>query len=135
MVETVLWEALPAFLRRLNSVTEKTLGKSLPLETSPVIFSSWMGGDRDGNPNVTPDVTREVNLKNRAQAAGLLARDLDRLRKELSIMNCNAEVRAAAGETKEPYREILSRMTEKMIRTKVWARNSSIPPCNNRNTL
>jgi len=121
VVETVLWEALPAFLRRLNSVTEKTLGKSLPLETSPVIFSSWMGGDRDGNPNVTPDVTREVNLKNRAQAAGLLARDLERLKKELSIMSCNAEVREAAGETKEPYREILSQMSEKMIRTKVWA--------------
>ncbi len=121
VVETVLWEALPAFLRRLNSVTEKTLGKSLPLETSPVIFSSWMGGDRDGNPNVTPDVTREVNLKNRAQAAGLLARDLERLRKELSIMECNAEVREAAGETKEPYREILSQMTEKMMRTQIWA--------------
>ena len=121
VVETVLWEALPAFLRRLNSVTEKTLGKKLPLDTSPVIFSSWMGGDRDGNPNVTPDVTREVNLKNRAQAAGLLARDLERLEKELSIMSCNEEVRAAAGETKEPYREILSKMKEKMIRTQIWA--------------
>ena len=121
VVETVLWEALPGFLRRLNSVTEKTLGKSLPLDTSPVIFSSWMGGDRDGNPNVTPEVTREVNLKNRAQAAGLLARDLERLTKELSIMSCNAEVRAAAGDTKEPYREILSQMTYKMMRTKVWA--------------
>ncbi len=121
VVETVLWEALPAFLRRLNSVTEKTLGKKLPLDTSPVIFSSWMGGDRDGNPNVTPDVTREVNLKNRAQAAGLLARDLERLEKELSIMSCNEEVRAAAGETKEPYREILSKMKEKMIRTEIWA--------------
>ena len=46
VVETVLWEALPAFLRRLNFVTEKTIGKSLPLTASPVIFSSWMGGDR-----------------------------------------------------------------------------------------
>jgi len=121
VVETVLWEALPAFLRRLNSVTEKNLGKSLPLEASPVIFSSWMGGDRDGNPNVTPDVTREVNLKNRAQASGLLKRDLERLRRELSIMDCNDEVRAAAGETKEPYRAVLSRMGAKMDRTKVWA--------------
>jgi len=121
VVETVLWEALPAFLRRLNSVTEKTLGKSLPLDTSPVIFSSWMGGDRDGNPNVTPDVTREVNLKNRAQAAGLLARDLERLRRELSVMGCNDEVRAIAGETKEPYRAVLSKMVDKMNRTKVWA--------------
>jgi len=121
VVETVLWEALPAFLRRLNSVTENTLGKSLPLETSPVIFSSWMGGDRDGNPNVTPDVTREVNLKNRAQAADLLSRDLERLRKEVSIMVCNDKLRAAAGETKEPYRAVLSAMKDKMNRTKIWA--------------
>ena len=115
VVETVLWEALPAFLRRLNSVMEKTLdGRSLPLDASPVIFSSWMGGDRDGNPNVTPDVTREVNLKNRAQAAGLLKRDLIRLTHELSIMECTEEVRRAAGcdeETKEPYRAFLKKVS------------------------
>mmetsp|Transcript_2657 Transcript_2657/g.6282 ORF Transcript_2657/g.6282 Transcript_2657/m.6282 type:complete len:990 (+) Transcript_2657:120-3089(+) len=121
VVETVLWGALPAFLKRLNSVMEKNLGKSLPLDACPVIFSSWMGGDRDGNPNVTPDVTREVNLKNRAQAAGLLKRDLERLKSELSIMECNEELRAVAGETKEPYRVILAGMIAKMDRTKTWA--------------
>jgi len=121
VVETVLWEALPAFLRRLNSVTEKNLDKSLPLDACPVIFSSWMGGDRDGNPNVTPDVTREVNLKNRAKAASLLSRDLQRLRRELSIMECNDDLRAVVGETKEPYRVLLAEMTAKMDRTQVWA--------------
>merc|ERR1712238_61615 len=92
VVETVLWEALPAYLRRLTSVMEQTIQKSLPLEATPVIFSSWMGGDRDGNPNVTPDVTREVCLKNRVQAATLLKRDLIRLENELSIMNCSTEL-------------------------------------------
>jgi len=140
VVETVLWEALPAFLRRLNSVTETTLGKRLPLDTSPVIFSSWMGGDRDGNPNVTPEVTAEVNLKNRAQAAGLLARDLERLERELSIMVCNEEVRAVAGEkyTKEPYRAVLSGMVAKMNRTRVWAEeqlDSSTPHQQSRYSL
>ena len=127
VVETVLWDALPAFLRRLNSVMNKSLGKNLPLDTTPVIFSSWMGGDRDGNPNVTPDVTREVNLKNRAQAAGLLARDLERLRREMSLMVCNDEIRAMAGETKEPYRAVLSKMKDKMNRTKVWAEEQLEP--------
>jgi phosphoenolpyruvate carboxylase len=115
VVETVLWEALPAFLRRLNSVTTKTLSKSLPLDASPVIFSSWMGGDRDGNPNVTPEVTREVCLKKRAQAAGLIKRDLIRLESELSIMDCSSELKDMAlslgggdVDTMEPYRTILS---------------------------
>jgi len=121
VVETVLWEALPAFLKRLNSVMEKNLGKSLPLDACPVIFSSWMGGDRDGNPNVTPDVTKEVNLKNRAQAASLLRRDLEQLKSELSIIECTPELRAVAGDTKEPYRVLLTTMIAKMDRTKTWA--------------
>ena len=108
IVETVMYEALPSFLRKLNATMLKTLGKPLPLEVCPVIFSSWMGGDRDGNPNVRAETTREVCLKQRAQAAGLLARDLLRLEKELSLTNCSDELRLIVGEkSREPYRSIL----------------------------
>ena len=110
VIETVLWEALPNFLRKLNSMTESTLGKSLPLDAVPIKFSSWMGGDRDGNPNVTPEVTREVLLKQRAQAAGLFYNDLSRLHSELSIMECSDEIRAVVGDAKEPYRALLSKV-------------------------
>jgi phosphoenolpyruvate carboxylase len=110
VVETVLWEALPSFLRKLNSMTTSVLGKPLPLDVSPIFFSSWMGGDRDGNPNVTPDVTREVLLKQRAQAATLLSRDLSRLYSELSIMECSEELRAVVGDAKEPYRALLAKV-------------------------
>lgn len=110
VVETVLWEALPSFLRKLDAMTTSVLGKPLPLDASPIKFSSWMGGDRDGNPNVTPAVTREVLLKQRAQAAGLLSRDLSRLYSELSIMECSEELRAEVGDAKEPYRAFLAKV-------------------------
>jgi phosphoenolpyruvate carboxylase len=117
VVETVLWEALPGYLRKLSATMESTIGKSLPLTAAPLVFSSWMGGDRDGNPNVTPETTRIVCLKQRAQAAGLLARDLTRLERELSIVECSHELRAVVGEdgdAREPYRAFLRPMIKKI---------------------
>jgi phosphoenolpyruvate carboxylase len=48
VVETVLWEALPNFLRKLDATMVDNLGEEygLPLEAAPFKFSSWMGGDR-----------------------------------------------------------------------------------------
>ena len=48
VVETVLWEAVPSYLRKLDAQCRLSLGQRLPIDVVPVKFSSWMGGDRDG---------------------------------------------------------------------------------------
>lgn len=46
VIEQVLWDSVPAYLRRLDGVLMETVGKTLPIHAAPVVFASWMGGDR-----------------------------------------------------------------------------------------
>ncbi len=73
-------------------------GPAFTLEAAPIRFASWMGGDRDGNPNVTASVTREVLLLARWMAADLYLRDIDKLAADLSMQQATAELLAVAGE-------------------------------------
>ena len=57
IVEQSLWAAVPAFLRKLSLALKKHTGRELPIDATPLTFGSWMGGDRDGNPNVTASVS------------------------------------------------------------------------------
>lgn len=47
VLETVLWEVLPSFLRKLDATMKSLMGDEygLPLTARPFIFSSWMGGE------------------------------------------------------------------------------------------
>ena len=118
VIENSLWEAVPDFMRELDGRLNEDYDVSLPLDASPVQFSSWMGGDRDGNPFVTSKVTEQVLLLARKRAAKLFALDLDRLQVELSMYDCNDELRDKVGDANEPYRALLRPLVNKFIATR-----------------
>ncbi len=114
VVENSLWDAIPEFLRRLNNTLLEVTGNNLPEDAAPVCFSSWMGGDRDGNPNVTSTVTEEVLLLGRWQAAALYLKDVEALVEELSMTLCNEDLMRRASNAREPYRVILRQLRDKL---------------------
>ena len=118
VIENSLWEAVPDFMRELDGRLNEDYEVSLPLDASPVQFSSWMGGDRDGNPFVTSKVTEQVLLLARKRAAKLFAIDLDRLQVELSMYDCNDALREKVGDANEPYRALLRPLVDKFIATR-----------------
>ena len=116
-VENSLWQAVPDFLRQLNDQIEEKTGEQLPIEIAPVRFSSWMGGDRDGNPFVTAKVTEEVLLRNRHAAARLYLKDISLLVNELSMEEANDELQKLTNHSQEPYRDILRDLRQKLRNT------------------
>ena len=118
VVENSLWEAVPDFIRELSAKFEAKYDLALPLDAAPVKISSWMGGDRDGNPFVTSKVTQQVLLLARKRAAKLFAQDVDMLQVELSMSDCDDTIRAQVGDELEPYRALLRPLLTTLTNTK-----------------
>jgi len=118
VIENSLWEAVPQYVRELDKTLEDGLGFSLPIDASPIKFTSWMGGDRDGNPFVTAKVTKEVLTTSRWVAVSLYLEDIQQLTKELSMGNCDETLREIVGEqADEPYRVILRKLRTELKET------------------
>jgi phosphoenolpyruvate carboxylase len=114
--EQILWDALPRYIRQIDHA----MGEPLPLDAAPLRFGSWIGGDRDGNPNVTPEITRRATWMARWVAADLYARDIEALRSELSIGIASDELRAVVGATAEPYRALLRDVAARLGATRAY---------------
>ena len=119
VVESSLWKAVPIFLRDLDEQLQNTIGYSLPLDACPIHFSSWMGGDRDGNPNVLSTTTEAVLLDSRTRATKLFLADIEELVKELSMADCTQEFRAYIDnyDVQEPYRDLMIKLRTRLRKT------------------
>ena len=79
------WDELIVRVAENLKLFVKNMDKGLPKNFNPIEFGSWMGGDRDGNPNVTANVTREVILLSRWEAAKLYEKALTKIIRSYSM--------------------------------------------------
>ncbi|MAA71714.1 MAG: phosphoenolpyruvate carboxylase [Bermanella sp.] len=133
VIEGALWHAIPRFYREVNELLEERGLSPLPMNTVPIKFHSWMGGDRDGNPNVTAKVTSNVLMLGRWMAADLYLRDLNELVNDLSMEECNDVLRAVVGDVKEPYRHLLHETRQRLRETQRYTQDQLKGNHNNRN--
>ncbi|KAJ4733094.1 Phosphoenolpyruvate carboxylase [Rhynchospora pubera] len=134
-----IWKGVPKFLRRVDTALKKIgINERIPYSVPLIQFSSWMGGDRDGNPRVTPEVTRDVSLLARMMAANLYNSQIEELMFELSMWRCSEELQIRADQIErntkrfakhykefwkpipptEPYRVVLGDLRDKLYNTR-----------------
>ena len=114
-VATTIWETVPrihADLRRaVRAAYDDAAAERLPAAAGVLRLRSWIGGDRDGNPNVTPETTAWAFGAHRDDALRLHRRACDALRLVLSVSDQQAalppELMASveAGRTAAPLDE------------------------------
>ena len=90
LFEFTVPEILDQFSKEL-----KKIGIEIPITARPLSFGTWIGGDRDGNPFITAEVTKSAILLQNAHFTRTIIHLLDELRQALSIST------KLAGVTKE----------------------------------
>ncbi|MBL8927107.1 MAG: phosphoenolpyruvate carboxylase [Pseudonocardia sp.] len=123
----------------------RAAGFTVPDGARPLVLGSWVGGDRDGNPFVTPEVTREVIALNADRALGIHLEAVERLIDELSIstrvVGVSEELRGSLARDRrtlpdvygryirlnsnEPYRLKLSYVRARLEATRARIRNGT----------
>ncbi|MFT5424998.1 MAG: phosphoenolpyruvate carboxylase [Phycisphaerales bacterium] len=93
---TSVWDTVPKLYRELveasASLGDESQALVLPELPALIRYRSWIGGDRDGNPSVTHEVTRQTLSTLREEATRLWDRELESLRHDLSVSTRRADV-------------------------------------------
>jgi phosphoenolpyruvate carboxylase len=130
-------DAVPDVLEQLADELRR-LGLNADPAARPLAFGSWIGGDRDGNPNVGPDsvgrvlgLQHEHGLRDAIGVVNLLRRDLS---SSIKIAGATAELRESLARdlellpeveprflrlnAEEPYRLKLTCVQQKLVNTR-----------------
>ncbi|KQP85122.1 phosphoenolpyruvate carboxylase [Aeromicrobium sp. Leaf291] len=136
-LRSIASEVVPGLLDELDRQAAR-VGVELPETSRPLRFGTWAGGDRDGNPNVTPDVTLEVLHLQHTSGISELVAMVDELLTEMTastrVVEASAELLDSLAEdaealpitwstirrlnADEPYRLKLSFVRVRLLRTR-----------------
>jgi phosphoenolpyruvate carboxylase len=103
---------LPDLLDDL-AVHARRVGVDMPTTARPLRLGTWVGGDRDGNPSVTPETTLAVLALQRDHAVGVLLDAVDALIDGLSISTRAVGVSRELLDSLERDREVLPAVLER----------------------
>ncbi|MDQ6725747.1 MAG: phosphoenolpyruvate carboxylase [Actinomycetota bacterium] len=105
-LDELFGEVLPDLLDDLAAHLSR-LGVTLGVRSRPVRFGTWVGGDRDGNPTVTPEITLQVLGLQREFALRNLISAVESLITRLSASTLVVDISAALRDSLEADRAIL----------------------------
>jgi phosphoenolpyruvate carboxylase len=94
---TTIWQTVPRLVRDIVWAARRTFGEdqaAVVANDLPAVlrYRTWIGGDRDGNPNVTAEVTRRTMAMMRAAAVEAWHAELAHLRHVLSVSTSRADL-------------------------------------------
>ncbi|MFP4544965.1 MAG: phosphoenolpyruvate carboxylase [Candidatus Kapaibacterium sp.] len=101
-------------------------------------FGSWVGGDRDGHPFVTPTVTKETLLLHRKSALALIKEELVNMVKKISVSALTNPVPFALSEAIAQKAEALGEAGQKAIKRnhyEPWRQFVNLMICQLDNTI
>jgi len=96
-LSTTIWQTVPRLFRDIVWAARRTFGEeqsAVVANDLPAVlrYRTWIGGDRDGNPNVTAEVTLRTMAMMRAAAVDLWDAELAHLRHVLSVSTLRADL-------------------------------------------
>ena len=114
LFEFTVPEILDQFSKEL-----KRIGVEIPITAKPLSFGTWIGGDRDGNPFITAEVTKAAILLQNAHFTRTIIHLLDELRQALSISTKLAGVSKELLDSVAQDLELLPEIEERFRRINV----------------